>query len=478
MDNLAIRREEDRYTSLEDFGPAKLEALEDKVKKSKYRCLFHIQPKTGLLNDPNGLAYFKGRYHLFYQWFPLGPIHGLKHWYHLSSKDLLNWKDEGLFLKPEKDYESHGIFSGSGLVEEDRLYLFYTANRRDDDWKRISSQSMALMNDKGQAEKLDQPLFVFDHPGYTSEIRDPKVWKEDGFYHMILGGQNKEERGRALLFKSKNLYDWDFQGDLRTRLDDFGFMWECPDLFSLKDKRVLIFSPQGLDRRGYDRLNIYSSGYLVADKKDLSEDFNHGDYRELDQGFDFYAPQTFNDGKDQILFAWMGLPEISYPSDEDGWAHILSLPRRLDLRKDRLYQEPHPNLLDLRKNEKIFEMGQEKIEIGNYCELELVFNKKTSHSFSLATRDEGSLDFTYDQGLFSLDRSGFGRDFGGDFGYERYAFLPEIETMRIFIDRSSIEIFINGGESVLSSRYFTDDKNLFLINQTSDRIKVKRWDLV
>ena len=174
----------------------------------------------------------------------------------------------------------------------------------------------------------------------------------------------------------------------------------------------------------------------------------------------------------------MGLPEISYPSDEDGWAHILSLPRRLDLRKDRLYQEPHPNLLDLRKNERIFEMGQEKIEIGNYCELELVFDKKTSHSFSLSTKAEGSLDFNYDQGLFSLDRLGFGRDFGGDFGYERYAFLPEIETMRIFIDRSSIEIFINGGESVLSSRYFTDDKDLFLINQTSDRIKVKRWDLV
>ncbi|MFO7176986.1 sucrose-6-phosphate hydrolase, partial [Enterococcus faecium] len=79
----------------------------------------HIQPPTGLLNDPNGFIYYDGEYHLFYQWFPLGPVHGLKHWYHVSSKNLVHWTDRGVALVPETKEDSHGAYSGSGFVVND-----------------------------------------------------------------------------------------------------------------------------------------------------------------------------------------------------------------------------------------------------------------------------------------------------------------------------------------------------------------------
>lgn len=110
-----------RYRTLNDISETEYNSLLERVNHCPYRETYHIQPKTGLLNDPNGFSFFQGEYHLFYQWFPLGPVHGLKHWYHVSSKDLVHWKDCGIGLSPEKYYESHGVFSGTGFVKGDQL---------------------------------------------------------------------------------------------------------------------------------------------------------------------------------------------------------------------------------------------------------------------------------------------------------------------------------------------------------------------
>ena len=92
-------------------------------------------------------------YHLFYQWFPLGPVHGIKHWYHVSSKDLVNWKDCGVGIIPTEHFESHGAFSGSGIAEDDKLYLFYTGNTRNEEWVRHPYQCLAIMDKKGKITK-------------------------------------------------------------------------------------------------------------------------------------------------------------------------------------------------------------------------------------------------------------------------------------------------------------------------------------
>ncbi|MED0747440.1 sucrose-6-phosphate hydrolase, partial [Aeribacillus composti] len=100
-----------RYRRIEEATKEELNALKEKVNNSIWRQKFHIQPVTGLLNDPNGFSYFNGEYHLFYQWFPLGPVHGLKYWYHTKSKDLVNWQNVGIGIKPNDYFDSHGAYS-------------------------------------------------------------------------------------------------------------------------------------------------------------------------------------------------------------------------------------------------------------------------------------------------------------------------------------------------------------------------------
>ena len=136
---------EERYRSFDSASEEELVLLTNRVNQSKWRQTYHIQPPHGLLNDPNGFSYFNGKYHLFYQWFPLEATHGLKHWNHLTSEDLVSWQDEGIVLTPEYDFESHGIFSGTAFNKENKLHLFYTGNKRDDNWERHSSQCLAYL---------------------------------------------------------------------------------------------------------------------------------------------------------------------------------------------------------------------------------------------------------------------------------------------------------------------------------------------
>ena len=127
-------------------------------------------------------------------------------------------------------------------------------------------------------------------------------------------------------------------------------MWECPDYLRFDNKGILIFSPQGLEADGDKYQNIFQSGYLIGDKIDFSNgEFNHGNFNELDRGFDFYAPQTTEDKHGRkILVGWMGLPEIDYPTDKSGWAHCLTIPRELELKGDKLIQKPVKELELLR----------------------------------------------------------------------------------------------------------------------------------
>ena len=344
---------EERYRRLEDVSPEEISELKKTVDSCPWRQTYHIQPVTGLLNDPNGFSYYKGEYHLFYQWFPLGPVHGLKYWYHVKSKDLVNWENVGVGIKPDSYFDNYGAYSGSAIEHEDKLYLLYTGNTRDDKWRRHSNQCLAVMNTEGKITKFNRPVISDIPEDYTEHFRDPKVWKEKDSFYAVIGAQRKNETGCAVLYSSKDPINWNFEGELETDLANFGFMWECPDYFQLEDKGVLIFSPQGLEPEGDRFNNIYQSGYILGDKLNLmSRSLNHGDFQELDRGFDFYAPQTMEDSIGRrILIAWLGMGEIEYPTDKNGWAHCLTLPREISISNGRLIQKPVKELEGLRKKE-------------------------------------------------------------------------------------------------------------------------------
>ncbi|MDU0323047.1 glycoside hydrolase family 32 protein, partial [Clostridium butyricum] len=239
---------EERYRTIIDVSDEEIRALKTIVDKCPFRQKFHIQPSTGLLNDPNGFSYYNGEYHLFYQWFPLGPVHGMKHWYHVSSKDLITWKDCGVGIIPTEYFESHGAFSGSGIVEHEKLYLFYTGNTRNENWIRHSYQCMAVMDITGEIRKNKKAVIEELPEGYSDNFRDPKVFKEDDKYYCLIGAERIEGNlGTIVYYESDDLYNWSFKGEINNDFIGNGFMWECPDYLKYNDKAVLIFSPQGLE---------------------------------------------------------------------------------------------------------------------------------------------------------------------------------------------------------------------------------------
>ncbi|OIN68308.1 sucrose-6-phosphate hydrolase [Exiguobacterium sp. KRL4] len=457
---------EARYRPLSDLAPEVYQLMKEEVRTSPWRFSFHIQPPTGLLNDPNGFVYHDGTYHLFYQWFPLGPVHGLKYWYHLTSKDLVHWFDEGAALIPNDDPDSHGAYSGSGFVKDDKVHIMYTGNKRDQDWVRHTSQIVGHLRSDGRVEKHLPPAIATVPDGYTEHFRDPKVFQHQGTWYCIIGAQRNDLTGSTVVYHSEDAESWTLLGELETRYPDFGYMWECPDYFELDGHGLLLFSPQGIEPTGDHYQNIFQSGYFIGQTVDFPNlSYQHEDFLELDFGFDFYAPQTTlaADGR-RILVGWMGLPDITYPSDRYKWAHALTLPRELTLEQGHLRQKPVRELTSLRKDtlyEQPLVVEQQASPVqAEVFELVLSHLAISSGQFELKVRaseqEETILRYDTQTRRFTLDRTRSGAEVPAvEYGTTRSITLTEpLHTLRLFVDRSSIEVFLNDGEAVASARIF------------------------
>ncbi|MDY5162799.1 glycoside hydrolase family 32 protein [Leuconostoc citreum] len=319
---------------------------------------YHLYPTTGLLNDPNGLVFFKGKYHVFYQWNPKACNHKYKEWGHFISDDLKSWQRFETALKPSLDnLDSAGIYSGAAFVHDDRLYVFYTGNVRDSAGHSIKSSQMWAVSDDGlNFEKLGE---LFPHPqGFTKDVRDPMVWQgKNGHYFLILGAQHDNQVGDIIAYESTDFKNWLFRGSiLGDQLQDVrGYMLECPGYIEIDGKQVLMFSPQGLepDTKNHRYENIHNTGYVVGHFDEATVKFHvDTDFKEVDQGFEFYAPQTMvaPDGR-RIMWGWAGMMtpdrEAAVPTIADkSWVHVLSVPRELHVNsQNELVQRPIAEVL-------------------------------------------------------------------------------------------------------------------------------------
>ena len=236
---------EERYRVLQ--SPDEISDLYERISKSVYRQTYHVQPVTGLSSDPNGFTCHNGTWHLFYQWCPWGAVHGLKYWYHVTSPDLINWKNEGVGLAPDTFYDNKGCHSGSAICAGDDLYFFYTGNHRDENWVRTPYTCAAKLGADGKPEKLSEPLFG-PRDDYSEHQRDPKVVynEKNNKYYIFIGAQTLDKKGTVLIYQSEDLLSgWSFAGQLNVvGFEDFGGMWECPYIVNISGSDVLIFSPQ------------------------------------------------------------------------------------------------------------------------------------------------------------------------------------------------------------------------------------------
>lgn len=474
-----------RYLPYHQWDAETLLDLQRQAANSPQQMHYHLHPISGLINDPNGFSYFNGEYHVFYQSYPFGPVHGLKSWVHFKSSDLIHWINLGLAVKPDSKADSHGAYSGSAMQIGDKLFLMYTGNHRDKNWIRTPYQIGAWMNKDGIV--TDKTVLFKNPDTITEHFRDPQIIKRDDKYYAILGAQDKQNKnGHIDVWQSENLKDWNEIGFLQFSKNKMGYMIECPNLVNVDDHAVLIFCPQGLDKKVATYDNIYPNMYVTANNSDLAHaKLNQpSQLKNLDDGFDVYATQAFNapNGKAYAI-SWVGLPDTTYPTDQENWANCLSQVKELSFKDGNLLQQPVEEIKSLREDE--VKLDKQKVISSSskkQYELKLTITKNQRGSLSLAANKDSSedlvLQFDTSHGKLTLDRTKAGK-IATDHGTTRSIALPHQEdlSLDIFVDNSLVEIFVNGGIHVLTGRFITSETAYQIHFNQATNYQGKFWQM-
>ena len=418
-----------------------------------YRQQFHLQPPVGWLNDPNGLCVYGGQYHAFFQYGPFDVTGGVKRWGHAASKDLLHWEPLPVMLYPDEPFDCHGVYSGSALIEGTEMYLYYTGNvKHPGDFDYIKqgrghNVCLAVSHDGKTVASKQCLLYNKDYPaGLTCHVRDPKVFAYEGKYYMVLGARTLEDKGEVLVLESTDKLHWNHINTLTTP-EPFGYMWECPDLFCLDGQWYLAVSPQGIQCQ-----NIYGCGYFAV-YGDWRAHCTLGEFHEMDAGFDYYAPQSFVDENGRrIQIGWMGMPDADYgnaPTVAHGWQHCFTVPRLLTKGENgTLLQTPVPEL-DARRSAAALTLRN-----GEEASLSPCFDLTAAPAgdFALTVAHGVELVYTEQDSTCVLQFTDPAQASGRT--QRRTKLSAPCRSVRVVGDRSSLEIFLNDGAAVFSTRYY------------------------
>jgi len=443
-----------------------LQRLQQTLREPKLLHLrqhYHFMGLPGWINDPNGLVYYKGKYHCFYQYNPFGLTWGQPCWGHAVSEDLLRWTQLPPALVPDQPYDTNeqgGCFSGSALVVGERLYLIYTGVCFRNG-KCVQAQCLAWSNDGVNFEKNEKNPVAYAPEGVDAScFRDPKLWQNDDGTFCFVCGAKLNGDGAALLFRSADLLQWTYCGVLAASEGRFGDMWECPDLFPLGNQYMLCLSPMHCPAYR----NVCLIGYY---------DRQSGALREAmpvcpDEGPDYYAAQSFTDANGrrvQLAWAngWDWMPEFhGWGAVSQGfWRGWFTLPRVVTPGVDGHPRfRPHPQLQKLRiwaaepeslvlrapwtlpdEHETAWELflklstdetgAQLSLQVGQCLLLELDVRLRTLRMFC---RDEEESE---------LRPCGEIRLTSG-----------QTPTVHVFLDRCSAEVFADDGRACLSVKFF------------------------
>ena len=472
-----------------------------KIQSSKWYPAYHVAPPVGWLNDPNGFSYYKGEYHIFYQHHPYSVNWGPMHWGHSTSKDLFHWNHQpiaiapGAFTEGKEWYDWDGCFSGCGYEFEGKLWLMYTSQQfnrtatggNDNGSNSSNPSAYNPSGSSGGGNVTERQCFAYsedgihftkyeknpvidipnDHPIIANiDFRDPKIWTHDGKYYCAIGNRIRDRsRTQIVLFESENFFDWKFKSVAAISKPDYseGTMWECPGFAHFGDKYVMIISPQHVPPQGYLFHNIHQAGYMIGTLDYETGIFDHGEFFTFDYGFDFYATTMMKNPEGRyFIIAWMAAWQSPFPEQEDGWATMLTIPRELQFKDGKLYTVPPKELEGLRKENVHYEnlSLDKKTKLdgvkGAIGELLAEIDTKKSKKFAIELRSNGEektvLSYDEDTKVMTLNRDLSG--VGGK-GIREFELAPfDKLKLRIYLDRSSVEIFVNDGEYVMTTRVY------------------------
>jgi fructan beta-fructosidase len=443
----------------------------------QYRPAYHFTPAAHWMNDPNGMVYYQGTYHLFFQYYPGGMVWGPMHWGHATSPDMLTWKEQPIALYPD----SLGyIFSGSAVVDKNNtagfgkdalvaMFTYHDPKGEKAGRDNYQTQGLAYSLDAGKTWKKYDQNPVLKNPG-IKDFRDPKVSWNDATRKWVLTLATLD---RITFYSSANLKDWTKESEFGQKLGAHGGVWECPDLFplTLKGKQywVLIVNLNPGGPNGGSATQYFVGQFDGKTFMPLNDKTKWADY-----GPDEYAGVTFaNTGSRRLFLGWMSNWEYANQVPTSPWRSAMTIPRELGLRQEGaeiyLTSQPAAELAGLAKAPATLQNVAVKNTVDLTTRLKASGDKR---KLTLKTAQLGSFELLlgnaageelvigYDQAKkhYFIDRSKAGRnDFSPKFTGRATA--PRLSAaagteLTLFFDAASVELFADQGLTAMTEIFF------------------------
>ncbi|TGD82573.1 glycoside hydrolase family 32 protein [Hymenobacter wooponensis] len=446
----------------------------------QYRPAYHFTPAAHWMNDPNGMVYYKGTYHLFFQHYPEGMEWGPMHWGHATSQDLVSWKEQSIALFPDK---LGMIFSGSAVVDENNtsgfgkngqvpMVAIFTHHNPDEEKKGTQKhqyQSLAYSLDEGKTWTKYEGNPVLPNPG-IQDFRDPKVSWNTVAKKWVMTLATKD---RITFYSSPNLKEWTKLSEFGEKLGAHGGVWECPDLFPLtlngKTYWVLLVSinPGGPNGGSATQYFVGQFDGKTFTPQTITQKW-------IDWGKDDYAGVTWsNTGARKIFLGWMSNWEYANQAPTSPWRSAMTTPRDLALKQvgQEIYltSSPAPEVAKLAQSAQTLKNLTAKSELGlsdkiklTSPQFQLKLTSKQLQEFALVLSNAGGEELVigYDKqaNQYYIDRSkagltSFSDKFSGRHTGPRLATSPAADLTLLF-DATSVELFADGGLTTMTEIFF------------------------
>lgn len=469
-----------------------------------YRSQYHFTPEEKWMNDPNGLVYNDGEYHLFYQYYPDSTVWGPMHWGHAVSKDMMKWKHKPVALFPDE----HGlIFSGSAVMDhnntsgfgtEDQtamvaIFTYHDMAGEQAGKKDFQTQGIAYSLNNGDSWTKYEGNPVIGNTG-IKDFRDPKVFwndKKETWTMLLVAGDHLQ------IWNSSNLKEWKKVSEFGKEQGAHGGVWECPDLFPLKIegtnevKWVLLISINPGAPNGGS-----GTQYFIGDFDGETFTSDQVEHKWIDLGRDNYAGVTYNDAPndERIFIGWMSNWDYARDTPTDKWRSAMTVPRELTLRKVNddvlLYNYPLKSFerhVAMAYPESVLEILPTRkrimpLKYGNQSKIQFTLSVPNAQMyFRNKNGDSVSIDVDRDKKVVIFDRRKSGKvDFSEKFapGVQQMKIpnIPDgpIEIMML-LDHSSLELFINEGQYVMTNQIFPNEffRALTIVNNSEKELKIE-----
>jgi fructan beta-fructosidase len=479
-----------------------LRAQTENIYHEQYRPQIHFSPKEHWTNDPNGMVYFDGVYHLFFQYYPNGTQWGPMHWGHATSKDLIHWQELPIALYPD----SLGyIFSGSAVIDSNNtsglgrngkipmvaIFTHHDPKGEENGKNDFQNQSLAFSLDNGNTWTKYSGNPVLKNPG-IKDFRDPKVmwYAPEKKWVMTLATKD-----RVTFFSSPNLKNWKKESDFGSDVGAHGGVWECPDLFSIDDngKKIWVLivnvNPGGPNKGS-------ATQYFIGNFDGNQFTPFNNKTKWLDYGPDEYAGITWsNTGNRKIFLGWMSNWLYANKVPTIKWRNAMTIPRELTVKhvsNDILIaSEPVKELDKIESDATVlnnislsqsFDISKKIKDPKFPCKLNLIINASKDFSIVISNSlgEETVIGYNKSSNQFYIDRTKSGKtDFESNFAAKHFA--PRFSNNRtidisLIMDASSVELFADDGLSVMTEIFFPSKEYDNIKIQSDDNLLIKKLD--